>query len=1054
MNSSFLFALIFLSFTCCHSSSSMEWNSGLTGWFASPNNTIVPYFGTEFVLAGPPPYDCKPEKCELTFPQCPLLSSTDYSYNELISAFYRKASVDALTLSRNTRGKLSVLLTQSLKTLKSLTHTLIEYLLATLAWAWVNCLMLSVSLVWFILTSYTLNALIIAWCLVCTIFIYKAMVWTFSKLPIFAITWPMKMCWRVLKFRRPSQTKTVDEKAVEGYRSFTVNMKPPKSAVLQLIYEKGDHAGYANCIRLYNGENALITAYHNGVDLTVVGKTGNKIPLSQFKELFAHPPTDIRILVGPPNWEGCLGCKGAHFTTGDRVGKCPASFFTLYDGDWQSNSAQIVGSFDKYATVLSNTDFGDSGTGYYNGKTLLGIHKGHPATGENFNLMAVIPPIPGLTTPRFVYETTMPQGRIFSDEMVKMLHDLKNFKPIGGGLSWAEQVDLGDEKKPRESGNRRRQQRLPKQTPLKHPRRRANWFKKIKSCCSEDPYHDHGYGDPTMPGCYCDYPGRDCPWRFGGAGHRTFVCESQSQHLGSRGGGEASLASAEEASSKETRRAWRENQAEQYTAYFQSIYDWEVSTSPCEVPGFRHCGKIPTYYYPSPKRETEWGRKLCGAHPELGEKTAGFGWPQKGPKAELRSLRLQAERWLERKQSSIQPSADQRASVVDRLVREYAKCETNGPQACDGSVLSWNGFQNDFKEAVQSLQLNAGVGVPYIAYGLPFHNDWVADPQLLPVLAQLTFNRLQKMLEVSFEDMTAEELVQNGLCDPIRLFVKGEPHKLSKLVEGRYRLIMSVSIVDQLVARVLFQNQNKREIALWRAIPSKPGFGLSTDEQTMDFMDSLSAVVGASPETLCNHWQDLVLPTDCSGFDWSVAQWMLEDDMAVRNRLTINLSELTVRLRNAWLKCIGNSVLCLSDGILLAQSLPGIQKSGSYNTSSTNSRIRVMAAYHVGADWAMAMGDDCLESPNSNLDEYKDLGFKVEASEKLEFCSHIFETPTRATPVNVGKMLYRLIHGYNPECGNLEVVDNYLHAVISVLNELRHDPALVAELSSWLIPTV
>ncbi|ULN99193.1 serine peptidase P1 [Pterostylis polerovirus] len=487
MNSSFLFALIFLSFTCCHSSSSMEWNSGLTGWFASPNNTIVPYFGTEFVLAGPPPYDCKPEKCELTFPQCPLLSSTDYSYNELISAFYRKASVDALTLSRNTRGKLSVLLTQSLKTLKSLTHTLIEYLLATLAWAWVNCLMLSVSLVWFILTSYTLNALIIAWCLVCTIFIYKAMVWTFSKLPIFAITWPMKMCWRVLKFRRPSQTKTVDEKAVEGYRSFTVNMKPPKSAVLQLIYEKGDHAGYANCIRLYNGENALITAYHNGVDLTVVGKTGNKIPLSQFKELFAHPPTDIRILVGPPNWEGCLGCKGAHFTTGDRVGKCPASFFTLYDGDWQSNSAQIVGSFDKYATVLSNTDFGDSGTGYYNGKTLLGIHKGHPATGENFNLMAVIPPIPGLTTPRFVYETTMPQGRIFSDEMVKMLHDLKNFKPIGGGLSWAEQVDLGDEKKPRESGNGEGSSDCQNKRPLNIPAGEQTGSRKLKVAAPKTP---------------------------------------------------------------------------------------------------------------------------------------------------------------------------------------------------------------------------------------------------------------------------------------------------------------------------------------------------------------------------------------------------------------------------------------------------------------------------------------------------------------------------------------------------------------------------------------
>nr|WNK15285.1 MAG: RNA-dependent RNA polymerase [Polerovirus monocotyledonae 1] len=389
-----------------------------------------------------------------------------------------------------------------------------------------------------------------------------------------------------------------------------------------------------------------------------------------------------------------------------------------------------------------------------------------------------------------------------------------------------------------------------------------------------------------------------------------------------------------------------------------------------------------------------------------------------------------------------------------RTVEDYKKCRTSGPSSCDGSALSWDGFQDDFKEAVLSLQLEAGVGVPYICYGLPNLRGWVEDPQLLPVIAQLTFNRLQRMLNVSFEEMTPEQLVQNDLCDPIRVFVKGEPHKQSKLDEGRYRLIMSVSMIDQLVARVLFQNQNKREIALWRAIPSKPGFGLSTDEQTTEFVDCLSSVVGREPADLIANWRDLVLPTDCSGFDWSVAQWMLEDDIEVRNRLTINLNEATKRLRNAWLKCIGNSVLSLSNGMLLAQSLPGIQKSGSYNTSSTNSRIRVMAAYHVGADWAMAMGDDCLESPNSNLSEYKNLGFKVEASEKLEFCSHIFETPKRAIPVNVNKMLYRLIHGYNPECGNLEVINNYLNAVVSVLHELRHDANLVADLYSWLIPTV
>lgn len=261
----------------------------------------------------------------------------------------------------------------------------------------------------------------------------------------------MKMFWRVLQFRKSSSCKPlVNEKAVEGYRSYEICSKPPRSSVLPLVYASGDHAGYANCIRLYNGENGLVTAYHNGINLFVVGKTNNKIHLDKFKELFAHPASDIRVLVGPPNWEGVLGCKGVHFVTGDRVGKCPASFFTFDKEGWKSKSATIAGSYDRFATVLSNTEPGDSGTGYFNGKTLLGIHKGHPGDGENFNLMSVIPPIEGVTTPKFVFETTMPQGKIFSEEMIRVFREEIPlfYKPVGGGLSWADLVDqeFGNEK--------------------------------------------------------------------------------------------------------------------------------------------------------------------------------------------------------------------------------------------------------------------------------------------------------------------------------------------------------------------------------------------------------------------------------------------------------------------------------------------------------------------------------------------------------------------------------------------------------------------------------
>nr|UYL94465.1 MAG: RNA-dependent RNA polymerase [Panicum distortion mosaic virus] len=373
---------------------------------------------------------------------------------------------------------------------------------------------------------------------------------------------------------------------------------------------------------------------------------------------------------------------------------------------------------------------------------------------------------------------------------------------------------------------------------------------------------------------------------------------------------------------------------------------------------------------------------------------------------------------------------------------------------CTQAALSWSAFLEDFSEAVKSLQLDAGVGLPMVAAGWPTHRGWVEDPARRAVLARLVYDRLLKMSEASSAARAPEELVKEGLCDPIRLFVKQEPHKQSKLDEGRYRLIMSISLVDQLVARVLFQAQNKSEIALWRAVPSKPGFGLSTEDQVHDFMEVLARTVGRSAEEVCCHWRDLLVPTDCSGFDWSVSDWMLADDMEVRNALTVSCNELTRHMRAVWLQCISNSVVCLSDGTMLAQEMPGVQKSGSYNTSSTNSRIRVMAAYHAGASWAIAMGDDALEAPDTDLSKYKDLGFKVEVSGELEFCSHVFRAPDLAIPVNANKMLYRLIHGYNPECGNHEVLNNYLNAAVSVLHELRHDKELCAKLFKWLISDV
>lgn len=209
-------------------------------------------------------------------------------------------------------------------------------------------------------------------------------------------------------------------------------------------------------------------------------------------------------------------------------------------------------------------------------------------------------------------------------------------------------------------------------------------------------------------------------------------------------------------------------------------------------------------------------------------------------------------------------------------------------------------------------------------------------------------SRLKALSTTECSEMTAEMLVKVGLCDPIRVFVKNEPHSVTKLTDGRYRLIMSVSIVDQLVERVLCSEQNGLEIADYDRLPVKPGMGFSDDKVDAmgSYFDSFKTLVSS----------------DVSGWDWSVSGDELRFDALRR------ISASGVPMDSAYAKallaratCLGRSVIAFSDGSLVAQRRDGVQKSGSYNTSSGNSWIRVAAARYAGAARVAAMGDDCVD---------------------------------------------------------------------------------------------
>jgi hypothetical protein len=277
-------------------------------------------------------------------------------------------------------------------------------------------------------------------------------------------------------------------------------------------------------------------------------------------------------------------------------------------------------------------------------------------------------------------------------------------------------------------------------------------------------------------------------------------------------------------------------------------------------------------------------------------------------------------------------------------------------------------------------------------------------------------------------------LVQAGLCDPVRLFVKDEPHNIVKLSEGRVRLIMSVSLVDQLVERLLYTEQNKAEIKAWQEIPSKPGIGLH-DDGIQAILDSVSPHYTEAAEA------------DVSGFDWSVQEWELNADAEMRIMLafTANKEARVVfdSLVRARTYCLARTLFSLSDGRLIAQRKPGIQLSGSFNTSSTNSRIRALLTRLVGAHWCVAMGDDCVESyVEGAIERYNELGHTVKfykkcENDQFEFCSQVFDVKKRvAWPASLDKMLVRLLSH------KLPTEEEKLGLTAQFLYEARHSPQL------------
>lgn len=377
--------------------------------------------------------------------------------------------------------------------------------------------------------------------------------------------------------------------------------------------------------------------------------------------------------------------------------------------------------------------------------------------------------------------------------------------------------------------------------------------------------------------------------------------------------------------------------------------------------------------------------------PAIAEASKTYYLPAKGPLAEFSSFKYQANRH----------KIGTKVDISDSFIAAIASNYPVGELPLLFSVPTQENFDKAFEQALCDVPRDSTPGWPLNNVFNTMEAVFEEDSNLL-WLYKIGWDMFQYLLQNDITGKTSDEVFQElGVVN--HLFIKDELHAAEKVEAGRYRLIFSVPILVNLMERLACSFQNKLEIIHWKDIPSKIGIGF-TDEMSQDMAEYVND-------------NNLEMSTDMSGWDWTVIEDLIDADCNVRIKLVDGqpgCENFNVFMRNVN-HLYSTKVLGLSDGTLVAQEFGGIVPSGSYRTSSSNSRMRFIARALAFNDvLAATVGDDCLEGAFGDVDPilaYAKLGLILKIAkpctrDDFEFCSKQFLNGL-PRPVDPYKLLLR-----------------------------------------------
>lgn len=374
------------------------------------------------------------------------------------------------------------------------------------------------------------------------------------------------------------------------------------------------------------------------------------------------------------------------------------------------------------------------------------------------------------------------------------------------------------------------------------------------------------------------------------------------------------------------------------------------------------------------------------------------------------SFRMHAHIHRKARERTVSPSEVELSRAILKIEKElsYLKFKEN---------KSWDSYEA-YLAAVKEVDMNSIPGAELCRFGSTNGEVFQWDG--------MACNEERLAMVYLFVKSRIDELENGPVAGPIKVFVKQEEHKKSKVDEGRWRLISSVSLVDTLVDRMLFPGLYDRAVAgAYSGSPIAVGWSFLRGGYAY-ITDQISRP----------------LAVDMSSWDWTVQQWMVKSWHDIFERFNVCPSE---RWRSVWLnrvKALFRSTFHLPSGTILTQKYYGIVKSGSWFTLVGNSILQLLVDEVISSKFPGAckgfryfMGDDTIKEEHDIPDadylaelgklglvakmctrEFEFCGFRLDAVMPLYKERHIWRL-NYCDPDNYADVLqsYRLLYHRSPD---------------------------------------